>query len=170
MPQLPPIIQIVGYANTGKTTLITELIRCFQQLDRRVGVIKRDGHDHEWEREGTDTWRFREAGAPLVALQSSSKTAWFEQQSLSLSDLVWRMGQAGADLIIVEGFKTAAYPKLLLVRAPQQLALLDQLTACRAIVSWFPFQHPVLPVFSIDDQKRVASFVEALLLSDAERK
>ncbi|UFJ42110.1 molybdopterin-guanine dinucleotide biosynthesis protein B [Brevibacillus humidisoli] len=162
MFSVPPIIQIVGYSNTGKTTLITYLIKHFQQSGRRVGVIKRDGHDHEWDQEGKDTRKFRDAGAPLVAIQSPTKMAWFEQPPLSLPVLIERMHQAGAQLIIVEGFKTASYPKLLLIRELSHLALLDSLTNCRGIVSWFPLEDQGLPVYSIEQPQQVAAFAESL--------
>ena len=162
----PRVVQIVGYSDTGKTTLITQLIRYLRQLGYQVGVIKRDGHDREWEPAGKDTWTFRHAGAGLVAIQSSTKMAWFEQPPPSLDALIGRMGEAGAQIILVEGFKTAPYPKLLVVRERSHLALLERLTDCRGIVSWFPLQAQALPVYPIDQPQRVAAFVETVLFGD----
>ena len=59
----PHIIQIVGYKNTGKTTLTAALIGHFTSMGLKVAAIKHDGHDHfEMDQEGTDSYRFGELG------------------------------------------------------------------------------------------------------------
>lgn len=166
MADVPNVMQVVGYANTGKTTLITHLIRHFRKQGLQVGVIKRDGHDQEWEQAGKDTWRFRATGASLVAIQSATKMAWFEQPPPSLDVLIERMKAGGAQIILVEGFKSAPYPKLLVVREPSQLTLLDELDDCRGIVSWQPLPAQQLPVYAIDQPQHVAAFVEAVLFGE----
>lgn len=163
MTDVPKVIQVVGYANTGKTTLMTHLICHFRKQGLQVGAIKRDGHDEEWEQPGKDTWQFRTSGASLVAIQSATKMAWFEQPAPSLETLIERMKAGGAQIILVEGFKTAPYPKLLVVREPAQLSLLDRLDDCRGIVSWVPLPAQQLPVFAVDQPEHVAAFVETLL-------
>lgn len=158
---LPLVMQLVGYSNSGKTTLLTKLIPLLEQKGLRVGVIKHDGgHDFEIDQPGKDTWRYREAGASLVAITSQTRTAMIEQRPLPLADLIERMGQAGADLVLVEGFKREGYPKLVLVREEKDRELVSQLAHVVGVVCWQPEQRcGELPHFSIDDANSVASFL-----------
>jgi molybdopterin-guanine dinucleotide biosynthesis protein B len=158
MAASPLIMQFVGYANSGKTTIMTQLVRYFQSKHFRVGVIKHDGHDHDWD-EGKDTHRFRQAGAPLVAIQSQSKTGWFEQAAVPLEQLVARMEAAGAEIVLIEGFKRAHYRKLALIRREADLPLIADVTNCCGIVSWLPLPPQKLPVFSIDHGQQIGDFL-----------
>jgi molybdopterin-guanine dinucleotide biosynthesis protein B len=148
----PFVLQFVGYSNSGKTTLLTGLIDRLERLGIRVGVIKHDGaHDFEWDQPGTDTYRFREAGASLVAIQSRTKTAVIEQTAVPLPVLVERMAAAGAEIVLVEGFKREDYPKVVVLREEADQELLGLVTQPVAVVTWHPFSHPELPVFAVDD-------------------
>jgi len=160
----PYVLQLVGYANSGKTTLLTKLIPLFEQSGLRVGVVKHDGgHDFEWDQPGKDTWRYREAGASLVAITSQTKTAIVEQSPTPLPQLVERLAQAGAQLILVEGFKRESYPKLVVLRNPQDLELLHSLTGIIGTATWEPIARDEWPRFSVDDAEAIALFVKRLI-------
>lgn len=161
MKKKPVVIQFVGYSNSGKTTLLTRLIPLLERTGIRVGVVKHDGgHDFEWDQEGKDTWKYREAGASLVAISSQTKTAMLEQRPLELAELIARMAAAGADLVLVEGFKREGYPKLVLLREPGDEELLSQVTHVLAVVSWEDCAHPDLPVYRLQrDEDELARFI-----------
>lgn len=160
MANKPMVLQLVGYSNSGKTTLLTKLIPLLEQTGLRVGVVKHDGgHDFEWDLPGKDTWRYREAGASLVAITSRTKTAIIEQKPIPLPVLVERLAQAGADLVLVEGFKQERYPKLLLLRGPEHQELLDIVPNVMAVVSWMAVEQGELPIFHVDDVEEIARFV-----------
>jgi molybdopterin-guanine dinucleotide biosynthesis protein B len=160
MRDTPFVFQIVGYSNAGKTTLLSRLIPRLEQSGLRVGVVKHDGgHDFEWDHPDKDTFRFREAGAFIVAIQSSTKTAMLENRPVPLKQLVKRMGEAGADLVLVEGFKREGYPKLAMLRDESDEELLETLTGVVAVVSRKPYVHPVLPVFFADQIEEILQFL-----------
>jgi molybdopterin-guanine dinucleotide biosynthesis protein B len=160
-------MQFVGYSNSGKTTLLTKLIPMLQEEGFHVGVIKHDGgHELELDQPGKDSWRFREAGASLVAVASRSQTAFFEQRPLPLSRLVERMGKAGADLVLVEGFKQEAYPKLVFIRGEHDRELLSSLSHVAGAICWGEEECPALPCFSIDDVRGIAGFVKVAASSE----
>ncbi|MFC5471749.1 molybdopterin-guanine dinucleotide biosynthesis protein B [Cohnella suwonensis] len=119
------IIQVVGFKNAGKTTLVRELVRAFSGEGSKVGTLKSDPHDHDPEPVGTDTRLHREAGASVTAFASPSRTAWVEEHPTSLEDLVEEMAKRGVDVLVVEGFKTAPYPKIALIRREEDAELLD---------------------------------------------
>ena len=49
----PVLFGVAGDKNTGKTTLMEELIRRLTNRGWKVAAIKHDGHDFEADREGT---------------------------------------------------------------------------------------------------------------------
>ncbi|WP_339309706.1 molybdopterin-guanine dinucleotide biosynthesis protein B [Paenibacillus sp. FSL k6-2145] len=136
----PHIIQIVGYKNTGKTTLTAALIRHFSSMGLKVAAIKHDGHDHfEMDQEGTDSYQFGESGASAVVVMSEKRTAIMERQATKLEDMLSHL--SGYDWIVIEGFKDASYPKFVMVREEEDLTLVDQLKGVVGMISWLPSEQ-----------------------------
>jgi molybdopterin-guanine dinucleotide biosynthesis adapter protein len=146
----PLILQVVGFKNTGKTTLICKLVERFKADGRIVATVKHDAHDFEMDRPGTDTWQHQQAGADMTAIASPHRTAWLSRSPLTLEDMIMRM--AGADVILIEGFKNAPYPKLVLLKKSEDLQLLELPNAIAAAV-WDELCEPPahLPVFRLSD-------------------
>jgi molybdopterin-guanine dinucleotide biosynthesis protein B len=155
------IIQVVGYKNSGKTTLVCKLIRSLSAQGLSVGSIKHDAHQFEIDYPGKDTWLHREAGAAVVAITSQDKTAIMEQRSTTLEDILTRMD--GMDVIIIEGYKFASYPKIVMVKDEAHLELLNQATNVIAIVSWIPYQHAEIPVISIQHTDQLVTKINRLV-------
>ncbi|WDH81054.1 molybdopterin-guanine dinucleotide biosynthesis protein B [Paenibacillus urinalis] len=127
------IWQVIGYKNAGKTTLITRLVQELRERGYKAAVIKHDGHDHfDMDHPNTDSGKYSEAGAEAVAVISDTRHAVIEKRSASLEDIIKRF--SAYDYILVEGFKKASYPKLLMVREQEDLALL-QLEQVRAVIA-----------------------------------
>ena len=128
----PYVFQIIGYKNAGKTTLLCKLLEQLKARGMRVGTIKHDGHDFDIDHAGTDTWQHRAAGAEVVAITSATQTAVIRNQPSSLEKLLLQM--EGLDVVLVEGFKQADYPKLVLLRSAEDVPLLGQVTHPAAVV------------------------------------
>jgi len=157
-----PILQIVGYKNSGKTTLLCALVRKFRSEGVTVAAIKHDAHDFALDRPGTDTRKMAEAGADFVAITSPRRTAWTSSRPASLDELIGLA--AHADLVLVEGFKDAPHPKLVLLRGEEDLPLLGLPNAAAAIVPQVREPRAIgLPVFSLDDIDGIFAFVRSLL-------
>jgi molybdopterin-guanine dinucleotide biosynthesis protein B len=133
-PTSQTIFQVVGYKNTGKTTMVCRLTELYKNAGCTVGTIKRDAHNFQLDTPGTDTWKHQAAGADFTAITSSQRTAIFKQQPEPLHQLISHMQQA--DVLIIEGFKTADYPKLVLIKTESDLELLAQCTNVMAIAAW----------------------------------
>lgn len=130
----PHIVQIVGYKNSGKSTLTAALTKQLTYLGHRVAVIKHDGHDHfQMDQEGTDSYNFTANGASAVVVMSDTRTAIIEQRATELLDMVEYLTEY--DWILIEGHKQAAYPKLLMIREPEDLILYEQLQGIIAVVT-----------------------------------
>ncbi|SEM67734.1 molybdopterin-guanine dinucleotide biosynthesis protein B [Lihuaxuella thermophila] len=151
------VLQIVGYKDSGKTTLICQLIRQLSEKGLRIGTIKHDSHELRLDAEGTDTWKHSEAGAQVVAVSSQKRTAIFKQQATPLSNLLTAM--SGLDLILVEGFKREPYPKILMIKKEDDLALMEQLSNIIAVVSWIPLENACTPVWSVNRTEGLAEFL-----------
>lgn len=70
-------IHIVGRKNSGKTTLIVELVEHLTQQGYHVGTIKHTHHHHELDTPGKDSFRHREAGSSAVGILSPAMNAVF---------------------------------------------------------------------------------------------
>ncbi|GMR12949.1 MAG: hypothetical protein BMS9Abin29_1144 [Gemmatimonadota bacterium] len=111
----PPIVTVVGLKNSGKTTVAVALVAELRRRDKRVMVVKH-GHGFDLDHPGTDSWRFSsEGGAERVMLAGPSNFAlmgeWGPRDELSLAELVTRY-LSEADIVVAEGYKSAAVPKI----------------------------------------------------------
>ncbi|WP_342481958.1 molybdopterin-guanine dinucleotide biosynthesis protein B [Paenibacillus sp. FSL L8-0340] len=158
----PAVCQIVGYKNSGKTTLICGLIPLLQRHGCTVAVIKHDAHDYEMDHPGTDTWQQRQAGASAIAITSGRKTSVIEERSSSLAELISAF--SSYDYVLVEGFKHEAYPKIVLVHNEEDLSLLNNAQNKVAAAFWEEMKdnvwiEPGIRQFSINDSAAIADFL-----------
>ncbi|WP_160495942.1 molybdopterin-guanine dinucleotide biosynthesis protein B [Paenibacillus dendrobii] len=140
----PFVCQIVGYKNSGKTTLVCSLVEKLKKQGFRVAVIKHDAHDFEMDHPGTDSFRHRAAGASAIALVSPRKTAVIREEEIQLDDLV--KGFSNYDIILVEGFKQESYPKLIMIRRDEDRELICSLKSVKGVVTWLPAEETLAGV------------------------
>jgi len=121
---MPPMIAVCGIKNSGKTTLITKLLRYLAGKGKKAAVIKHDGHDFSCDLPGTDTSRFTQAGAYGTACFSENRVfvhklrSSVQRQEAEEDEELEKL--AGlfpeADLIIIEGLKGSSLKKIEIVR------------------------------------------------------
>jgi molybdopterin-guanine dinucleotide biosynthesis protein B len=108
------IFGFAGYSGSGKTTLIENLIPRFVMEGLLVSLIKHAHHGFDIDRPGKDSYRHREAGCTEVLLTSDQR--WVLMHELrgraepALADQLKILSPC--DLVLVEGYKAAAIPKL----------------------------------------------------------
>lgn len=106
----PYIFAVSGYKNSGKTTLITQVIPVLVSRGFRVAVIKHDGHDFESDVPGTDSYRHQKAGAYGTAVYSGSRVLVTKEiQGVDETRLFAAFPEA--DIILIEGLKDGSYPR-----------------------------------------------------------
>lgn len=113
----PAILAISGFKNSGKTTLITELLPRLTEYGIKVATVKHDGHEFELDGEGTDTYKHLKAGAMGTAIFSENKYMIINQVKVNEKELFRAFDYV--DLILLEGFKYSQYPKIELVKKGQ---------------------------------------------------
>ncbi len=117
MPR-PPMLAIVGGKKHGKTTLTVQLAAELKRRGHRVMTIKHGTHTFNIDPSTTDTYRhYHEGEAEKVAMVSPDKFALVERWSAELSpeQIVDRHMQ-DADIVICEGFKATALPRVEIFR------------------------------------------------------
>ncbi|MEO8199936.1 MAG: molybdopterin-guanine dinucleotide biosynthesis protein B [Gemmatimonadota bacterium] len=108
------IISVVGLKNAGKTTLVVALASEFNRRRKRVMTIKHASHPADMDRPGTDTYRhFHEGRAERVLIASPDLRAVIERTPDDTDPVTLaRTYLAGADIVLVEGFKAEPIPKM----------------------------------------------------------
>ena len=108
------IMGIVGWKNSGKTTLIVELVRNLTTRGLKVSTIKHAHHDFDIDQAGKDSYLHREAGAADVIISSGKRWAHMHElrgeSEIDLADLLAHIN--GADLVLIEGFKLDSHKKI----------------------------------------------------------
>ena len=159
-----PIIGIVGWKNSGKTTLAVRLIEEFTRRGLRVASVKHAHHTFQIDDKETDSARHRRAGAAQVAIVSSQRWALMtETAETGEPDFAAVIAMlAPADIVIVEGYKTAAIAKIEGRRTDgmqdKPLAPRDSNIIAVAADDTAAQQDP-LPVFDINDVNGIADFI-----------
>ena len=173
MRSRPLIISVIGRQNAGKTTVAAQMITVWTKMGLTVGVLKHDGHagmsDDDWEKPGSDTVRMGGAGANLTMVAGGRSTLLRTRNDDSADNLyrlLQRMkihaetvGQP-LDVIVVEGFKSADLPKVLVVAPTDGEWLSHQsLTEVQAVVP--------SPLYAADKWTEGAqSLLEDMLIHD----
>jgi molybdopterin-guanine dinucleotide biosynthesis protein B len=102
------IVTFIGWHDSGKTTLVRQVVSELKKLGYRVAVIKSSNDSGiEFDTPGTDTFLHKQAGADSVMLVAPDQMVLQTKNSgLSLRTLAHRYFP-DVDIIIGEGFKTA---------------------------------------------------------------
>ena len=121
-PDFPlPLLGFAAWSGTGKTTLLKRLLPLLQAEGLRVGMIKHAHHDFDIDHPGKDSYELRKAGARQMLIASARRWALMVENETAdddpvLAELVARLDTAHLDLILVEGFRHEAIPKIELHR------------------------------------------------------
>jgi molybdopterin-guanine dinucleotide biosynthesis protein B len=107
------IVSIVGKKNTGKTSLTVKVIEELTKRGYNVASIKHSHHSIEMDKENTDTWKHKQAGANLV-VGVGSTTFFNARQEMDLNRILFLIKHMdNFDFVIIEGYKSYNYPKII---------------------------------------------------------
>lgn len=160
---MPAVVMVVGHANTGKTSLVARLIASLAARGYRVAAIKHAAHGYEIDSEGKDSWRFFQAGASQVVVVGPESLTVHTRHDREPTLAELGNGMDGVDLILAEGFKSQAGPKIEVLRrgfSEGRLPLGDDLAA---VVGDIPAAGGV-PCFTPDQVELLADFIEGRFL------
>ena len=144
-----PVIGFAGWSGAGKTTLIEGLIPVMRRKGLRVAVIKHHCDDLCPDETGRDSQRFMAAGAVRCVLCGPDGPDL--PTAIRLID--------DADVILAEGFKHAAIPRIGVSRAAGGKGFTGPLDSFIAVVSDKPPAGSPVPCFTFDETERIVDFI-----------
>lgn len=158
---MPNVFIFVGHSGSGKTTLIEKLLRELSGRGLRVATIKHAHHKVVLDTPGKDSWRYKQAGAVMSMLVTSSELQLVadavdrrEPEQLAQRFL------GDADLVLAEGFSHAAGMKIEVLRrecsTSPRCVIEDGLIA---MVTDVEGVYPQLPQFALDDIGGIVQFM-----------
>ena len=171
-------IPVLGFcahsSGIGKTTLLTQLIPALISQGLRISVIKHAHHDFDVDHEGKDSYRLRQAGA--VQMMIGSRNRWALMTELArtpnhsnepnLAHLLAQMDSNLTDLVLAEGFKHEAIPKIEVYRSAFGTPLLatdDNNIIAIATDTALPIETPQI---DLNDIQAIATFINTWLKND----
>ncbi|MFA0899403.1 bifunctional molybdopterin-guanine dinucleotide biosynthesis adaptor protein MobB/molybdopterin molybdotransferase MoeA [Vibrio cholerae] len=121
-PQRPnlPLLGFAAYSGTGKTTLLEALLPKLTAAGLRISLLKHAHHDFDVDKPGKDSYRLRKAGASQMLIASRNRHALMTETPDAEAEfdyLLTRFDAEKLDMILVEGCKNIAFPKIELHRA-----------------------------------------------------
>ena len=159
------IYGVIGWKNSGKTTLIERLIADIVSRGFSVSTIKHAHHTFDVDQSGKDSYRHRVAGASEVLLTSSKRFALMHEirdfKEPLLAALLIKL--APVDVVLVEGYKSDNHPKIEAHRRETGKPLIaTKDKTVRAIATNAKLEFD-LPVFGLDDTQEITEFILAEL-------
>ncbi len=159
-----PVFGICGWKKSGKTTLTVRLVEELTRRGYKVATVKHAHHEFQVDDQETDSARHRRAGAGEVAVIGGKRWAIIhdlkDEPEPSLEEVLSWLSPS--DLVLVEGYKSAAIPKIEARRSVQQdkrpLAPRDPNIV--GIATDHETEANGLPVFALDDVASIADFIE----------
>lgn len=154
---------VIGWKNAGKTGLMERLVAEITGRGFSVSTVKHVHHDVDLDHPGKDSFRHRAAGASEVVLASAHRFAILREHrgpEPDLTEVLTRL--APVDLVLVEGYKRDAHPKVEVFRREAGHELIqpgDPLV--RAVATDADLGPLPVPVLNLNDAAEVADFILA---------
>lgn len=162
------LVSFIGWHDSGKTTLATNVVSHLKRMGYQVAVIKSSSQENiVFDTPDTDTFKHREAGADSVMLVAPDQMVLQSgKKESSLVTLAHRYF-SDADIVIAEGFKHARHiPKIEVIRNPEQ-NLRQEVTGVIGVATDLDITADY--VFRLDEAAEIATFIEKRFLQKAGR-
>lgn len=163
-PQRPnlPLLGFAAYSGTGKTTLLEALLPKLTAAGLRIGLLKHAHHDFDVDKPGKDSYRLRKAGASQMLIASRNRHALMTETPDAEAEfdyLLTRFDAEKLDVILVEGCKNIAFPKIELHRAEVGKPWLYPHDQNIIAIAADEAVETALPQMHINDLDAIADFV-----------
>lgn len=166
----PFVFQIVGFQNSGKTTVVSQLIRNLNNNGLKVAAIKHHGHGgRPQSMENKDSSKYVEAGAVVSIVEGDGGLILeADQPTWSLAEQIQLAAFLNPDIILIEGHKKESYPKLVLVKEEKDLERLPITDQVVAVFVWNESlqgqlqDHYLVPCFSQNNPEGIAWIMKYL--------
>jgi len=169
-----PLLGFCAHSGTGKTTLLRQLLPLLKQQGLRIGMVKHAHHSFDIDYPGKDSYELRKAGADQMLVASRQRIALViesqkAQSEPSLQEALSLLKPDKLDLVLVEGFKLEAIPKIELHRTQLGKPLFyphDPNIIAVASDTRLPLLPATLTQLDINQVDTIAEFILQTCLSD----
>lgn len=115
----PVIIGFYGFSNSGKTNLITTLIKYFSNLNFKIATIKQSDKSYDIDQKGKDTYKYSKNGSNVIAFLTKDQTSFiFNSQMDIINCIEYILINNNYDLILIEGANNPNIPKIRIGNKP----------------------------------------------------
>ncbi|MFS0824189.1 molybdopterin-guanine dinucleotide biosynthesis protein B [Bacillus sp. 1P02SD] len=156
-----PLLQVVGYQNSGKTTLVEKIVKKGTDFGYHIATIKHHGHQSSLQsiHQEKDSSRHFKAGASATIVEGGGSMQLEAKTSKwTLAKLIQLYAFFENDMIVIEGYKNAEYPKIVLIKREEDMELLTLLTNIVAVITWIPIQTK-FPLFLINEEENYLNWI-----------
>lgn len=145
-------LHVVGYKNSGKTTLVSNWVRLAKSLGLKVSVIKHHGHGAKLAMpdETKDSMRYLTAGADASLVAGGGFTQHMLQYELTYDQLIELAKLEKPDVILIEGYKQEQGEKVILINEEQDWTTLQELNNIRLVIG---LEEDKVPYEQIDHRE-----------------
>lgn len=156
-------IGVIGWKNSGKTTLVSKLVNYFSSLNLKVGVIKHAHHSFDIDHPNTDSYKIRKSGAFKTTIVSNKRLAVIEERAegneIDLKSIIDM--NKDCQILILEGFKkNNDIPKIeVFLKKNKKEYLYKNVEKVKLLVTDDEKSHP-LKVLSHDQIPLIAKFIQ----------
>lgn len=151
-------VAFVGFKKSGKTTTVEAVARVLKERGYRVAIAKSMHAD--FDREGSDTWRFSKVADEVVVRAHDTDAVLFKAKDINAL-----FSMVSADFLLMEGFKSARHvPKVICARSEADVRELNDglaIAVSGVIASTGVEEVDGLPVIdATKEPERLADLVE----------
>ena len=156
-------IGVIGWKNSGKTTLVSKLVDYFSSLNLKVGVIKHAHHSFDIDHPNTDSYKIRKSGAYKTTIVSNKRLAFIEERAddneIDLKSIIDM--NKDCQILILEGFKkNNDIPKIeVFLKKNKKEYLYKNIEKVKLLVTDDDKSHP-LKVLNHDQISLIAKFIQ----------
>lgn len=167
----PIIFQIVGYQNSGKTTIILKIIEILKNEGIKSATIKHHGHGGRPDiLSQKDSAKHINAGAVASLVEGEGRICLqADETALTLEEQIRFVEFFRPDIILIEGHKMKSYPKLLILRDENDLSLISDVSNIKNVIVWHKDlinalrEKLAVPVFHITEEKALMKISKDLI-------
>jgi len=168
MTRKPAVAFVSGKSGTGKTTLLTGVLKCLKRRGYRVGTVKHSMHAIQVDPEGKDSRRHAEAGSDVTVVCGPGIMATIRRVKMPSFEEILKEASRGTDVVLVEGFKDFPVPGIEVYRSGFSRHLLYRKdkegdTNIIAVASNASLSIDV-PVLPLNEPELVCDFIEERFL------
>lgn len=133
------ILHVVGFKNSGKTTLVSRWVRLLKEQGCTVSVIKQHGHHGKHGKlkmpdATTDSMKFFQHGADLSIVSGGGAVQIMLNETPNFTRMKQLATNDHTDVLLIEGFKEEPGPKVVLVKEKSDWKELKQLQDIKLVV------------------------------------